>query len=79
MLEDRETKSVDLFQNWLKSRIVELKIVDVRADNHALHAQLVDAAIDFAERSFDVFQGQARQTNKPVGITTTLLGQGIVY
>ena len=62
MLEDRETTRVDLRPNWLKSRVIELKTVDVRPDGDALHAKFVDAAI---ERSFDVFQRQACQTNKP--------------
>ena len=77
--EDRKTKRVDLRPNWLKSRVIELKTVDVRPDSDALHAKFVDAAIEFVERRFDVFQRQACQINKPVGIMATQLGQGIVY
>ena len=65
VLEDREATRVDLRPNWLKSRVIELKTVDVRPDSDALHAKFVDAAIEFAERSFDIFQRQACQTNKP--------------
>src|SRR3979409_571413 len=74
VFENGETKRVDLRPNRIKSWIIELKSVNIRPDNDTLHAKPVNTAIKFCERALDVFQRQACETNKPIGMPPTHIG-----